>query len=416
MNIRSLAVGIAILICHGILPAQPGSWQQRAPFPGTLRVFASTFTIEDKAYVYGGLDPDASGPEATLGDLWEYDLALDLWTQRSPIPEVARVAAASFTLSGKGYICGGLSAGGVLHADLWAYDPLTDSWTQRADLPAWPRESPVAFAVQDVGYLVTGTLGWGIWSELWSYDPANDAWTQRADFPGQRRVNAVGFSLGGHGYVATGADFDQVGEQNDLVDVWAYDPLTDQWQQRADVPGLPRSQAMGCATAQRAFVGGGQHSPEPGTMTGVGTYWSYDPDLDGWSALPPLPDSPDRSGARAFALGHTFFVLGGWSTSGALWSYELEPLPNGFGKEERQNGIADLLLFPNPAYSTITIQGNAPLGRLRLLDTQGRVLYTTRTAADSYLLSVTDLAPGYYLLQVIDEPRSCTLRFVRGSK
>ncbi|MCX6271584.1 MAG: T9SS type A sorting domain-containing protein [Bacteroidetes bacterium] len=58
-------------------------------------------------------------------------------------------------------------------------------------------------------------------------------WVQKADFPGGFRVNAVCFSVEGHGYIGGGFS-PWIGP--DLYDMWAYDPVSDSWDQLADLP------------------------------------------------------------------------------------------------------------------------------------------------------------------------------------
>lgn len=59
-----------------------------------------------------------------------------------------------------------------------------NTWTPRASLPSPGRETAVAFAVGGKGYLLGG---WNsptqIFNDLWAFDPATNQWAQRADLP-----------------------------------------------------------------------------------------------------------------------------------------------------------------------------------------------------------------------------------------
>ena len=65
--------------------------------------------MNNKIYLVG------TGPRC-----WEYDPSLDLWTQRTSLPNM-RFAPASFSINGKGYVGTGSSDGGWKQKDLWEF-------------------------------------------------------------------------------------------------------------------------------------------------------------------------------------------------------------------------------------------------------------------------------------------------------
>ena len=74
------------------------------------------------------------------------------------------------------------------------------------------------------------------------------------------RISAVGFSVGGRGYLTTGYAILYGGNRKDL---WEYDPVTDGWTQRADLPGEARKEAVGFAINDKGYVLSLIHISEP---------------------------------------------------------------------------------------------------------------------------------------------------------
>ncbi|MBK8581648.1 MAG: hypothetical protein IPL86_07385 [Flavobacteriales bacterium] len=132
--------------------SQSFTWEQRTNMPSG-RWGASTFILDNKAYVVGG----------RLGltdrtEMWCYDPITDSWATKAPIP-VARRLAASFEIDGKGYVACGLTGSSTKLNDLWQYDPDQDTWFQKAAFPGGARYGTYYFALNGFGYLGTGNTG-----------------------------------------------------------------------------------------------------------------------------------------------------------------------------------------------------------------------------------------------------------------
>ena len=153
------------------------------------------FSISGKGYVTTGSDSTLEVAAKDFNDLWEYDPAVDQWTQKASLPAMPRAGAVGFSIGSYGYVGLGITDSNItMHKDFWRYDPGTDSWTQMADFGGSPRENAVAFVLLGKAYVTTGdTLG-GRCSrdkDVWQYDPANNAWVQKADFGGAARFLAA---------------------------------------------------------------------------------------------------------------------------------------------------------------------------------------------------------------------------------
>ena len=149
--------------------------------------------------------------------------------------------------------------------DWWEYNPVTDLWAQKASLPGSPKAGAASFvAASTVGvvkiYVCAGAnsvdLAGAInfFNDLWEYNPSTDKWRQRANLPASARVFPVGISGVNNGIVGTGlANPSQYGILNDC---WQYLQSSNTWLQLANVP-VPRWAAVGFALGNTPYIGAG---------------------------------------------------------------------------------------------------------------------------------------------------------------
>ena len=98
-------------------------------------------------------------------------------------------------------------------------------WNKLNDVGMGKRERAVGFALMGKGYLFGGQdTAEVIHKDLWSYDPATDIWTQKADMPGSARRDAVSFTIGNYAYVGSGMDSVSAPTGITLKDFWRYNP------------------------------------------------------------------------------------------------------------------------------------------------------------------------------------------------
>ena len=134
------------------------------------------------------------------------------------------------------------------------------------------------------------------YNDLWAYDPATDTWEQKASLPAPPRYAGVAFSIDGIGYYGTGA-----GNAIYYNDFHAYDPVTDTWMQKADFPGNARRWAVGFAVDGRGYIGTGESS-------GVRyrDFHAYDPLTDTWQQRADLGSTNRRNGYAFMVDGHAY--------------------------------------------------------------------------------------------------------------
>lgn len=214
---------------------------------GLSRGSASAFTIYNKGYICLGQGDNTN----YLDDVWEYDPALDVWSQKADFGGSARRAAVSFVIGGFAYVGTGQDENG-LRADFYKYSPISNSWSVCAMFPGTPRKYAVGFAMGNQGYVGTGDDG-VLRNDFWQYDAGMNSWMPKANFPGTVRAGAIGWGIFPQGFIATGED----NTFTYCSDVWEYNYFTNQWIQRASIPGGGRKHAIAFTIGNIAYVGAG---------------------------------------------------------------------------------------------------------------------------------------------------------------
>lgn len=155
---------------------QTDKWTRKADFPGIPRGSAAGFAIGNKGYMCTGIIPGSGW--TTTRELWEYDTQTDTWAQKVDFPGAARGYAQGFSIGSKGYIGLGLlqiGSGGnslTLTKDLWEYDPAANVWTQKLSIPGSGRAMAVSFVIGSSAYMGLGNNENVVnINDLWKYTP-----------------------------------------------------------------------------------------------------------------------------------------------------------------------------------------------------------------------------------------------------
>jgi len=118
--------------------------------------------------------------------------------------------AVGFSIGTKGYFGTGFTITSGVTNEFWEYDPAINRWTEKASLPvSAARTEAVGFSIGTKGYIGTGYVFTDDeivnLNDFWEYDPTTDDWTEKASLPvSSARAEAVGFSIGTKGYIGTG--------------------------------------------------------------------------------------------------------------------------------------------------------------------------------------------------------------------
>jgi len=116
----------------------PAGWLELSLAGGPAAREDHTWTLAGDgktALLFGGRD----GP-TVYGDLWEYDLAVDTWTQLAPAEPrpPARFGHNAVWVDGIGLVIFAGQNGSDFYNDLWAYNPATDGWRKLPAIGALP--------------------------------------------------------------------------------------------------------------------------------------------------------------------------------------------------------------------------------------------------------------------------------------
>jgi N-acetylneuraminic acid mutarotase len=197
------------------------------------------------------------------------------WIKKADM-STPRFGFSSIVVDGKIYVMGGGTTGiGEPLTKVEMYDPATDSWTTKADMLTgrkWFSTSVVAGKI----YAIGGSSGPEWFSPsvaaVEMYDPETDTWTAKADLP-VARDSLAAVVLDGKIYAIGGLETATPGDYGSTVThVEIYDPVTDTWQ---------AGQSMRIAKETRAVVIDGKIYATDGSTTEV-----YDPTEESWSLLP----------------------------------------------------------------------------------------------------------------------------------
>jgi len=276
------------------------TWTARAKMPEP-RKFEAAFPLNGKIYcVTSGDDTGKDG-----GRIYEYSPATDLWAKKRAV-KIARHSSGFGAVNGRIYTIGGLleqqPAAGTspLAGTLEEYNPVTDTWRQRASLPR-PRLFAVGAGANGKLYAIGGVAQGD--SRMFhsrfvdEYDPKTDRWTARADMPIESRAYRVAVA-NEKIYLIGGADrnFSRL-----LSAVYEYDPASDSWTARASMP-TPRADYAVTALDGKIYAFGG--------LGGMNAAEEYDPASDRWRACSTMP-TPNWLQVAA-PLDGRIYVISGW--------------------------------------------------------------------------------------------------------
>jgi len=305
---KLFVVCIMLIVISGIqqvaaVEVEAGVWTQKADMP-TARYIAGSAVVDGKIYVIGGAPVRFGETEAVE----EYDPATDTWTRRADMP-TARQGVRAAAVDGIIYAIGGCEIAGDRDSPtVEAYDPATDTWTPKTDMPTARTLSAIAVVDERI-YVIGGVFGdedveSHALSAVEAYDPATDTWTKKADMPTARYYPAA-CVIDGRIYVFGGHTKWGGGPEWSVSTAEIYDPATDTWTQASDMPGN-RCNHTASIVAGKMYIIGGNVWPE--------VLWSpvvdvYDPATDTWTTAADFPTP--RLDPTASVVDGKIYTIGG---------------------------------------------------------------------------------------------------------
>jgi len=296
-----------LLIIPSMSLAQKDAWTEKAPMH-TAKSTVATCVVDGKIYAIGGWD--GTKPLATVE---VYDPIKNTWTKKAPMP-TARCALSASVVNGKIYVFGGQLtapiAPGPRVAAVEEYDPATDTWTKKADLPA-PRAGLSTSAVDEIIYVFGG---WPTLRSVEAYDTVEDSWKRKADMPTGR--GGLSTSVVDGKIYAIGGGNDAGGNIVLFSTVEVYEPTTDTWKKKADMP-TGRDYLGTSVVNGKIYAVGGFGGPNLAFLT---TAEVYDIATDTWKAL---TDMPTAKTTTTSAVGGQIYAIGGGSWAGRFATVEV---------------------------------------------------------------------------------------------
>jgi N-acetylneuraminic acid mutarotase len=301
---------IALNLCF--LPnanAEGGKWAKKADMP-TAKL-SPTCTIDGKIYLVGGM---ADTPKP-LSILEEYDPTTDKWTKKADMPTPRGMLCVG-AVNGKIYAIGGAIPNMASVTE--EYDPVTDKWTKKADMPT-ARMFLSAGAVNGKIYAIGGVNANMITlPTVEEYDPATDKWTKKADMPTARAFLSTSvasgkiYCFGGSAKAGMKAN-GQPTKEIFLSLVEEYDPATDKWTKKADMPngraGLSTCLIDGVIYALGGQTASGENVIPTERPAILSVMEKYDPATDIWTKMADMPTS--RYAIATEVVNGKIYVFGG---------------------------------------------------------------------------------------------------------
>jgi len=197
----------------------------------------------------------------------------------------------------------------------------TGTWTAKASL-TFKIMTHTGFSLAGKGYVCGGIDGFGTdLKELWQYDPGSNSWSQKADLPGDARRELSSFTIDSFAYVGHGRN---VNSTEIFFSFYRYNPRTNAWSAIADCP-VQRYTSTGFSIDSVGYV-------TCGILPGVARYkdlYAYNPRTNVWSQKASLPSAAlNRSYACVVSVNHKAYLMGGFEGQHMEDMYEYNPGSN----------------------------------------------------------------------------------------
>jgi len=254
------------------------------------------------------------------------------WSQSTNYAGAATDGAPCFVIGNYSYVGGGIGS-----KKFYKFDPANESWTQLSDIPSgFNRGWAFSFVISGKGYICGGdkTGNFAVYKDVREYNPATDTWTKKADLP-IAMDGAFSCSVNGKGYVIGGFNGSVA-----LSSVYEYDPVANIWTSKASYPGGQAIFPAGFVINNKIYVGIGSMSG----MAGTNLFYEYNPATNIWAQKANFPGGV-RQASIGFAIGNIGYIGGGEQNYSTMYYdfYKYSPLTNSWVKDNSlnmQNGTA----------------------------------------------------------------------------
>ena len=308
-----------------------GGWEQITELP-TWRIGADAAAVNGKIYLIGGYDQheNLGGRAPALSTVDVYDTQTNTWHTVANMP-TPRVAARTAVFSNEIYTFGGYDRKGPRGAfrykkNVEMYDTGTDTWVKKRDMPTL-RNGFMPAVVDGKIYIIGGSvhdkkLDRDVATGLVEvYDPLTNKWEKRADMPTERDADAV--VVDGKIYVIGGYTWLRVPGliERFVRSIEVYNPKTDKWRQLPEMP-MFKGWFSTVAVNDEIYTIGGINLETKRT----GDVDVYNPTTSKWRKVEPMTIPKTTS---AVVVRGTIYALGGLR-DGGQFSPIVEAFDTGF--------------------------------------------------------------------------------------
>lgn len=154
------------------------SWTQKASLGGSKRSDAAVFVYNNEAYLLSGVNNGTY-----VNDFWVYNASTNEWTEKRKINDysadsfdddyddyIRRSNASVFIMGDKAYLtCG--NRNGII-SSTWEYDIAADLWKEKTAFEGSGREGAIAYTVNNRGYLMLGGNTSYKYDDNWEFVPS----------------------------------------------------------------------------------------------------------------------------------------------------------------------------------------------------------------------------------------------------
>ena len=327
--------GTVVMLSHfAIGDADANEWRVISELR-TQRAGFATAVVEGKIYLIGGtlFEHERGVRRENEPGIWRgpfgmslvevYDPETNTWQRLTDMPTVRSDAKAA-VVAGRIYVLGGRVGKDNRGVNLTTlkvvemYDPETDTWVRKQDMS----RRRAAFGIGAVAgkiYAIGGTVDlqpeapWRV-DLVEVYDPATDTWAKRADMPTRRRavqaavIRDTLYAMGGSGWPPAGGGGPFLGT------IEVYEPRINRWTKRADMPN-PRTVFSTVVVADKIYLTSGMQAGD-GRLAPVEV---YEPATERWRVISARPTLWRPFGVAA--VNGKIYVFGGHDKD-----WELSPI------------------------------------------------------------------------------------------
>ncbi|OGW27644.1 MAG: hypothetical protein A2X56_11350 [Nitrospirae bacterium GWC2_57_13] len=336
---------IAFTLSASILPGCGSDFTPVAPDSGRRAHTAVVVSVSgsDKMYVFGGLSNGIF-----VNELWEYGIASDVWTQKSPVlpgPGARTYSAAVADGPGNMYVLGGYDGTNrttpVFYNDIWKYEPNAGEGTWAEVTPTnMPRLAGHSAVMDGAAIYIFGGydgVGADYVDDLWHCDLVSgncSIITPVTSGPLKRAFHSAAI-VGSDIYIYGGYGLNTSSTISNLDELWKYDIALNSWTSIPLAPAVPDGPTPAARSKHTAVIATVDSIAQMIVFGGVGStsnkIWLYDINAKTWTEnadeIITAPASRASHSAVIDTINNKMYIYGGYTASGAtsslndLWAF-----------------------------------------------------------------------------------------------